>query len=249
MLAALTGAVAVLSGCAIGSDNQLWRLAPDLPLSITAGAEGPGRAFVVFISGDGGWGPFDSELARGLARSGLPVVGWDARRYFRAARTPASAAADLARVIESYGARFRRDRVLLVGFSFGANAMPFMAERLPERLRQRIAGVTLISPTTEAQFQFSLLDWIFPRGGGLAVAPAVARLDPARTLCVYGLRDRGTLCPRLPQGVSQTLPRPGGHHLSGGNDATLIRAIVGIAGRGSELASKKPRDRARLSMA
>lgn len=211
--------------------QQLRRLAPDLPLTITPGSGGPGDAFVVFLSGDGGWGGFDQQLARKLATAGLPVVGWDARSYFGGVRTPASSAADLQRVIETYGARFGRRRVMLVGYSFGANVLPFMTERLPDAVRERVAGLALISPTARAQFRFAAWDWVVPRRGGLDVAPAISRLDPDRTLCAYGRQDGRTICRNLPEGAARALPRPGGHHIRA--DAELVRAILDLGGEGS----------------
>lgn len=209
---------------------MLERSALDLPLIVTSGGNGAGDSFVVLLSGDGGWSRFDRTLAKALTQAGLPVVGWNAQTYFGSPRTPASAATDLGRVIDAYGSRLQRRRVLLVGFSFGASALPFMVERLPEDLRERIAGVALIAPTARAQFHFSPLDWLSPPGPGLAVAPAIGRLDPARTLCAYGLRDVASICPHLPQGGVRMLPRPGGHHLSGGDDVELVRAIINVAG-------------------
>ena len=228
--ATLLGACARGVAAHYGQTSILERPKRSLPLIVMPDADGPGDAFVVLLSGDGGWSRFDRTLARSLTGAGLPVVGWNAQTYFGSPRTPASAADDLQRVIDTYGPRFRRSRVLLVGFSFGANALPFMIERLPAGLRERIAAVALIAPSERAQFHFSPLDWLSPPPQGLAVAPAIARLDPGHTLCAYGLRDRASICPRLPNGAAQTLPRPGGHHLSGGDDAELVRAIVAVAG-------------------
>jgi type IV secretory pathway VirJ component len=210
-------------------------LAPGLPLVLRP-ADQPGRAFVVLLSGDGGWARFDRDLADALAGAGLPVVGWNARSYFGAPRTPAAAAVDLERVIETYAARSGRDRVVLVGFSFGADTLPFMIERLPGAVRRRASGVALIAPTELAQFHFVPVRWLVPARQGLPVAPAIGRLDPARTLCAYGLEDDDSVCAHLPGGSARILARPGGHHMSGGGDPALARAILQLAQGADRLA-------------
>lgn len=46
-----------------------------------------------------------------------------------------------------------RKWVLLIGYSLGADVMPFLAGRLPEDLRQQVAAVTLLGPGRTASFE------------------------------------------------------------------------------------------------
>jgi len=47
-------------------------------------------------------------------------------------------AADLERIIRSYSAAWKRPKVLLIGFSFGADALPFLYTRLPIDVRNQV---------------------------------------------------------------------------------------------------------------
>ena len=85
----------------------------------------------ILLTGDGGWADIDKTLAAGLSAHGIPVVGWSSLGYYWTPRSPAGAAADLQRIIEHYTTTWRRSRVLIVGYSFGADVAPFLVNRLP----------------------------------------------------------------------------------------------------------------------
>lgn len=187
----------------------------DLPLVELPLHQESGDEFAILLSGDGGWAGMDREVAARLNRDGIPVVGWDSLRYFWTARTPGEAARDLARVIEHYSGTWLRPRVLLVGYSQGADVMPFMVRRLPEATRRRIAGTALIGPGTHAFFEFSVSHWIGTPRGGLPVLPEIAGLRTGRVLCIYGAAEMDSPCRALQGSDLRSVELPGGHHFDG----------------------------------
>ena len=108
-------------------------LVNDLPL-VEVPAKGPGKALAVMISGDGGWAGIDKDVSQALAAKGIPVVGWNSLQYFWTARKPDAAARDLERILRRYLAVWGKQEVLLIGYSFGADVLPFFASRLPADL-------------------------------------------------------------------------------------------------------------------
>ena len=50
--------------------------------------------------------------------------------------------------------------MILIGYSFGADVLPFIVNRLPDDLRKRIASVNLLGLSTEATFEIHVADWI-----------------------------------------------------------------------------------------
>jgi type IV secretory pathway VirJ component len=62
--------------------------------------------------------------------------------------------------LEPYLAAWRKDQVDLVGYSFGAEVLPFIVARLPEELRTRIGSITLIGPSPTALFEIHVADWL-----------------------------------------------------------------------------------------
>ena len=190
----------------------------DLPVNEvrTAGADS-GDAFALLLTGDGGWAGLDQDVAARLAAGGAPTVGMNSLKYFWTQRTPEQAATDVARVIRHYLAAWNKSRVLLVGYSFGADALPFIVNRLPADLRPAVATVSLLGISANASFEIHVADWIGADSDGPATRPELATLlrsASARVICLYGEGDKDTICPDLTGKVTR-LPVGKGHHFSG----------------------------------
>ena len=189
--------------------------------------------------GAGGWANIDREVGETRAAAGVPVVGLNSLQYFWTPRTPDGAGADLARLVAHAtasppGGGGPRPRVVLVGYSRGADVLPFMARRLPPELRARVAGVALLGLERSISFEFHVSDWL----GGAAsnerptlpeVAALRAALPPAvPILCLYGTGEDDSACPAAArQGGVQAVAMPGGHHL-GGDYPALARQILAV---------------------
>lgn len=200
----------------------------DLPI-VEVGGEGGGDTLAVLVSGDGGWAGIDREVAARLKAAGIAVVGFNSLQYFWQARTPDQAGRDFERVVRHYLSSWHKRRVLLVGYSLGADVLPFMASRLAPDLQQRIALIALIAPGRTASFEFHLSDWLSSRDE--RATPVLPEIDRLRLplLCIYGEEENDSLCPTLAAGKAHQIRLPGGHHF---NDdyATLAKEILKAAG-------------------
>jgi type IV secretory pathway VirJ component len=202
----------------------------DLPLiEVPATGTGNDDLFAVLLSGDGGWAGIDKEVARSLAERGIPVVGWDTLRYFWTARTPDGLARDLDRTLNYYASAWNRHRVLLIGYSQGADVLPFAVNRLPPSARSRIMTTTLLGLGRKAAFEFHLSNWVGP-ADGLAILPEYRKMSRLNTLCVFGSGDQDSLCADFPAGTPGTVELSGGHHFDGDYDG-LARMILKFSGR------------------
>lgn len=197
---------------------------PDLPLVEVPAAHG-GDLFAVLVSGDGGWAGLDKEVAAGLAARGIPVVGVDSLRYFWQARTPDGFAADLDRLLRFYAQHWGKRRALVVGYSQGADVLPFALSRLSAAARALVERAVLLAPSEKASFEFHLTNWLGANSGDFAVKPEIERLDPGRVACIYGQDEAGASpCSSLDTAV-RVRPLPGGHHFNGAY-AELVREIT-----------------------
>ena len=198
----------------------------DLDL-VEVAAGGPARdVMAVILTGDGGWADLDKSVGAGLAAAGVPVVGWSSLRYYWAPRTPEGAARDLARIIDHYSAAWRKGHVLLVGYSFGADVLPFLVNRLPETSRARIAGVTLLGLSDTAAFELRLTSWL--GGGGEAryrTLPEIGRATVPVT-CVRGSDEGDSACKAAKGPRVRIVAVPGGHHFDG-DYSKLVELILG----------------------
>jgi type IV secretory pathway VirJ component len=198
----------------------------DLPV-VEVPTTAPGARFAILLSGDGGWAAIDKGIAASLQKQGVPVAGFDSLRYFWSARTPEGLAADLDRVIRYYAARWKRSEVILIGYSQGADVLPFALNRLPARTRARVKLTALLGLGQKASFEFHLSNWIGP-SGDKPIAPEARKLLAADTLCVYGQDEKDSLCPQLAPAHVRALPLAGGHHFGGDYDVLAARILEAV---------------------
>ena len=137
----------------------------DLPI-IEASAGGSGELFAVFLSGDGGWAGIDKNVAAALVARGIAVAGLDSLRYFWTPRTPQALATDLDRIVRYYAFHWKKKNALLVGYSQGADVLPFAVNRLPAATRSLVRLTTLIGVSESADFEFHVANWIGAEADG-----------------------------------------------------------------------------------
>jgi len=224
----LTAALATLTPGPVASLPPPPQSLADLPLvevpPPNAAAARSADRFAVLLSGDGGWAGIDKEVARAIAARGIRVVGLDSLRYFWSPRTPQGLARDLDRIVRYYAAHWQNSahsslwHVLLIGYSQGADVLPFAVNRLPAATRSHVALTALIGLGRTASFEFHVVNWI-ESGAGLPVRPELDALSHVSTLCIYGKDDDDSICPELGHARVRVVELPGGHHFGGDYDA------------------------------
>jgi type IV secretory pathway VirJ component len=199
----------------------------DLPLAVVPAGTRQAALMAVHITGDGGWGVTDRGLANALAENGVPVVALNALQYFWKRRTPEEASADLARILTTFLPLWNKEKAVLIGYSLGADVLPFMITRLPESLRRRIHSIVLLGPTDRVDFEFHLSDWLTQskRPASLPVLPEIEKLRGEKMLCLYGEDDRDAVCHKLDPSLAQVIMLRGGHRI-GGNFGQILSPIL-----------------------
>jgi type IV secretory pathway VirJ component len=196
-----------------------------LPLIEVPATRGSSDTMVVFITGDGGWAAIDKAMAKVFADSGMPVAGFNALEYFWKKRTPEEASRDLAAVMRVYMARWKKSRVVLAGYSRGADVLPAMANRLSPELLSHVRLIALLGPSPTVEFEFHLSDWLHDTSRGMAVKPELDRIRAQRVLCLWGQDDKTSLCPLLSASNVHIVTLAGAHHFDGGYDK-LARIVM-----------------------
>ena len=187
-----------------------------LPL-VELPASKPSRLMAVFLSGDGGWRDIDKTIAENLQSLGVSVVGWDSVRYFWQSKTPQQTAADLSAVILAYSAKWHADKVALIGFSFGADTLPFVYDRLRPSLKQHVAMISLLSLGRAADWEIRVVGWLGagPSAQATPLAPAIKDIPGKMIQCFYGDQDSGSYCPDLVKQGAEVIEKKGIHHFDG----------------------------------
>jgi type IV secretory pathway VirJ component len=198
----------------------------DLPLLELPVPGSTGETLAILISGDGGWAGLDRDVATHLSTHGIPVVGLNTLQYFWTPRTPEGAAADLARIIRAYLPAWGRKDVALIGYSLGAEVLPFMTNRLPPDVLQKVKLVALLGPSRTTSFEFHLSEWLGHGGGeNRPVLPEVRKLKGKPLICIFGTGEKASsLCSVL--GTAGTpVELPGSHNL-GANPRPVVNILV-----------------------
>jgi type IV secretory pathway VirJ component len=199
----------------------------DLPLIEVPATGAQSRSMAVILTGDGGWGVTDRGIAEGLAAHGIPAVGWNSLQYYWHARTPEEAAQDLGRILAHYLPAWGKESVVLVGYSFGADVLPFILTRLSQEMRDRVKLVALLGLGSMVDFKFHLTDWLgtFSRSTSRAVKPEVEKLRGMKMYCFYGADDSDALCKDLDPGLVRSVVLEVGHRI-GRHYQPVVDAIL-----------------------
>lgn len=185
---------------------------PVIPLP----AAGNGRQLAIFFSGDGGWADIDSDIGEELSRRGVAVVGFDTLKYFWRKQDPATAAADLARVIGQYSVAWKRDDIVLIGYSFGADVLPFLWQNLDPATRAKVSNVIFLGLGNTASLEITVGGWVgVTPAEALPTLPAARSISGAHIMCFYGAEEGSSACPALAAYGAEAFPMPGGHHFGG----------------------------------
>lgn len=190
----------------------------------------PGDLMAVIYSGDGGWRDIDKQIAGRLQDKGIPVVGVDSLRYFWSEKSPEQIAADLDLIMDHYRDAWQRPDVVLVGYSFGADALPFAYNRLPKDQQAHVRRLALLGLAQKADLQIHVTGWLGSdvHEGELPILPELVQIPPSLIQCFYGIEEDDTAC-TLPELKGAHLVRTeGGHHFDGNYEA-LADAIMASA--------------------
>ena len=196
-----------------------------LPLTVLDARPAADEMAVIF-SGDGGWRDLDKTIGEDLQSKGVPTVGIDSLRYFWSEKTPAEVAADLTKVIDEYRARWGVSRVILAGYSFGADILPATYLALDPAHQAAVTQLSLLGLAREAAFQISVADWLGLDAGSRPTLGDLDRIDPAKLQCFYGTKESDTACPDLGPGAD-IVRTEGGHHFDGDYAALADRILTG----------------------
>jgi type IV secretory pathway VirJ component len=204
-------------------------------------AQNPSRLLAVVISGDGGWRDLDKTIAERLRKEGVNVVGLDSLRYFWARKTPERAAADVAAIIEAYSRKWGADDVALIGYSFGADVLPFVYNRLPSLLRDKVKLVSLLGIEKAADWQIRVVGWLgaAPSKDALPTGPQLAAIPGQLIQCFYGEDDKAASCVTIANHGAEIVRTRGSHHFDRDYKALADKILARLKANSASAYSRK----------
>jgi type IV secretory pathway VirJ component len=198
---ALASAVTLASA---GESDPSWLF--DLPSSM------PARSIAIIYSGDGGWQDLDKTIGEWMATQDIHVLGVSTIKAFWTAREPEQVATDIETMLAKADPTGTLP-VMLIGYSFGADILPFAWPYLDPKTKERIRLFTLLAPEKTTEFHVSVEGWLGIKSGTYSVPDAIKTLPPGPVLCVYG-EDEVDDTPCRPETLPgmELVQTPGGHH-------------------------------------
>lgn len=225
----------VIGAAAVASTTDDASVA-DLPV-VELPAQSGSDVLAVIFSGDGGWRDLDKQIGEMLSTAGVPVIGVDSLRYFWDEKEPDQVARDLKRIVDHYGTRWGTRHVALIGYSFGADILPFAFNRLDPETRARVVQLSLLGFSRDADFEIHVAGWlgIDTSGDAHPVVPEIERISPSLIQCFYGIEEDDTACVDPGLAKAELFRTAGGHHFDGNYAALAKDILAGLRNRGAAI--------------
>ncbi len=200
-------------------------IAQDLPLKewTTSSDDKP---LILYFSGDGGFNKFSNALCDGLNKTGFDVVSLNSKSYFWDKKTPEQTTTDINNFLIKKLATRKNQQVLFIGYSFGADVLPFILARLPKDTHDKIVASFLMASSGSTDFE---IHWSDIFGGNakrnMDVVSEINKLVDDKIVIISSSDDRHLEANKI------TLKRythevlPGGHHFDGDTDE-IIKVIL-----------------------
>ena len=182
--------------------------------------------FVLYISGDGGLNQFSTEVGTTIYNAGYSITAVNAKTYFWNKKTPDETVADICAYLTRQFNSRKNQQLVLVGYSFGADVMPFIVNRLPDSIRKKLISVILLSPSRSTDFEIHVSDIL---GGNkkrdMDVVAEINRMQVPKAILIFGSDEDGYTAGtiKVKNILSENLT--GGHHFDGNTDE-VVKAIL-----------------------
>jgi type IV secretory pathway VirJ component len=164
----------------------------DLPLLKFEAKVNRKNFFVIFFPGDGGWRDVVDYMSKHLADNGINVVGFNTIPYFSNIKSPEKIAIDIERIITNFSSIWKIDSVVLGGYSFGAEILPFIYNHLDSISKKKVKKMFMLAPSNMADFKVSPI-YYYPSANSKPVLPEMKKID-SKLFLIFCDRYRETIC-------------------------------------------------------
>lgn len=199
--------------------------AQELPITVW-NASSQDKPLIFYISGDGGINRFSSDLCKTINSNGFDVYALNARSYFYSRKTPQQAAAAIDAYLSAKLNGRPNQQIVLVGYSFGADVMPFILNLLPKELHDKVLVTFIMASSGSTDFE---IHWSDILGGNskrsMDVVSEINKIAEERLVIISASDDRNLDISRITLSKYTREVLPGGHHFDGDTDE-ITRVIL-----------------------
>ncbi|WP_291123016.1 AcvB/VirJ family lysyl-phosphatidylglycerol hydrolase [Empedobacter sp. UBA7620] len=124
------------------------------------------KPILFYLSGDAGLGPFSKSICKNLYQKGYDIYALNSKVYFWHERDSKKTAEILAQFLEEKLKHHKNQEVVFIGYSFGADAIPFIINQFPTKTKNRIHQLILLDPYETADLEIHYKNLIFENVSG-----------------------------------------------------------------------------------
>jgi type IV secretory pathway VirJ component len=180
--------------------------------------------YVIFLTGDFGFLNFDKAIVHDLNAKNVSVVVINSMKYFQSAKSPAQLGSDLGSIINQYNRKWNQRKVVIMGYSMGAEVIPFAINRLDEKSLLQLMDIILIAPAQKAIFRLKPTDYLFEDKKGTDIYTELLKMRAQRSYIICDNSDL-SICRKNLEGVCDHDFLGGGHHF--GRNYLLLSKLIG----------------------
>lgn len=179
------------------------------------------KPLVVFFTGDGGRSSFDKKIEDSLCVNNMPFMGFNSYKYFRKRKTPQQTLDSLLPYIELNLKKYNRQKVILAGYSFGSEIVPFVYNLMSSEWKNKVELIVLISPSDNSDFKIHFLDQIGLtfRHWDYNVLSEILKIENKKVIVFWGEDEKKFTKEEFTK-YNITV-----HHLEGGHRHTDIKPV------------------------
>ena len=179
--------------------------------------------YVIFLTGNGGWRNLAQAITGYLNSKNVSVVAVNTKKYMWKEKEPSQIACDLESLIDRYNLKWGKSKVVMLGYSMGAEDLPFAVDCMKDSYLHYINDLILIGPWQRATFKINLLDYVMELNKGLDIYTELRKMK-MKTGYVICDDNEMSICQKNLDNVIDHDLLGGGHHF-GGDYVTLSKMI------------------------
>jgi type IV secretory pathway VirJ component len=183
------------------------------------------KPLIFYITGDGGFNNFSIDLCKSLNKKRYDVFALNAKSYFWNKQTPEQAAGDINNYLSKKLTGRKNQQVVLFGYSFGADVLPFIISRLSKNIHDHVLISFLMASSGSTDFK---IHWSDIFGGNIKrsmdVVSEINKLTNDKIVIITGSDEMKLPLNKITLKKYTHEVLPGGHHFDG--DTNEITNVI-----------------------
>ena len=177
--------------------------------------------YIILLTGNGGRQHLVQSVTSYLKLMNISVLTINTKLYLLSEKRPAQIACDLENLMDSYTKKWGQQKIIFIGYSMGAEVLPFAINCMKKNYNDKIADLILIGPGQKVTFKIKLRDYYLNVNKGVDLFPEIVKMKKGYVICDD---NEFSICRLGLDGIIEYDFLGGGHHF-GGDYLALSRLI------------------------